>query len=517
MSITSGIYNVLQQQATLDQTRATTQDTQALAQMRGLALVLQQQQAQRNQMMAERLQQSPSFNNPTGPGTPGAGNPPAPVQPNIMGMDFAPDDPLMESLRNAREGVNLTAQRVQMAHDVGDVAAWQKATQDHDNQQKEYRLATLDVIKEGERRNKETSQVFGGVETAADLKAALQYVNNNVSKVQAQKITAQIARTIPNIDTATPEEIQAAVAPISNRYATAGDQLRFRGSMQASEDRAAALEQRKVEATDRAARAQAGVGETLTGDPLDLAAEKYLANGTLPPLYRDAASKKAVIARAAELQKERGGTMADVPAQQAEFRSNSGALSAITKDLATIRPYKDMLDTNAEILKSLAHQAIATGSPFINKPINWIEQNAAGDPKMAEFLAQMHFVQTEAARVISNPRLVGQMTDTAKQELNAVLNGTMSLSQVESVVNRIQNDGFNRVNAMENERRALVNSMKKGSGGAAEKSATAPNASAAAPTGIPVPSRNQLKNDGTTIYNTARGPAKWNGSAFVPQ
>src|SRR3954467_3445238 len=181
MSITSGIYNVLQQQATLDQTRATTQDTQALAQMRGLGLILQQQQAQRNQMMAERLQQSPSFNNPTGPGTPGAGNPPAP-QPNLFGIDYDANDPLVESLRNAREGVNLTKQRIDMAQQVGDVKAWGDATKDHDNQQKEYRLAQVDVMKESERRNREAAQAFGSVETADDLKAALQYVNNNVSK-----------------------------------------------------------------------------------------------------------------------------------------------------------------------------------------------------------------------------------------------------------------------------------------------------------------------------------------------
>lgn len=469
MSITSGLYNVLQQAANVDQTRATTEDTRALAQMRGLALVLQQQQAARNQMMAQQLQNAPS---PLASPPAGAG-PPSPPSSNVLGFDFAPDDPLVQSLSNARQGVNLAAQRVAMAQSVGDVKSWQDAIKDHDNQQKEYRLAQLDLVKEGERRNKEAAQVFGGVETPDDLKAALQYVNDNVSKAQAAKITAQIARTVPNIDQATPEQIQAAVAPISNRFAGMGDQLRFRGSLQASEDRAAALKERAREADQRIAQQRTAVGDPLSGDALDLAAEKYLATGAIPSLYRDTASKKAVIDRAAELQKERGGTMAEVPGQQAEFKSNSGALNAITKDLAAIRPYKDMLDTNAEILKTLAKDAVATGSPFVNKPINWIEQHAAGDPKMAEFLAQMHFVQSEAARVLQNPRLVGPMTDTAKQELNAVLNGNMSLDQIESVVNRIQSDGNNRINAMENERKTLINNMTKGSRGNAATPASA--------------------------------------------
>lgn len=479
MPATNALYDILTAQQSIDHSKAVTRDTDALAQQRMLGVLLSQQQMQREQVMREKLQ-SGAFSNPTSTaaGAPPApnGNPP-PATKNIFGMDFEADDPLVKSVGEAQRGIDLVNQRIALTKDAGDVRGWEKATQDHDNQQKELRLAQLDLVKEGERRNKEAAQAFGSVETIDDLKAALQYVNNSVSKKQAQAIAQQLQQALPDPANATPEQIRAAVAPITNRYTTAGDQLRFRGSMQASTDRAAALAQQKQLADARAAAKQAGSNVDLSESAINDAADIYNSTGKLPALYSDRDSKKAVM-NAAAVRKEQGVTL---PAAQAEYKSNALALNSLTKDIATIRPYKDMLDTNAEILKTLAQKAIATGSPFINKPINWIEQNAAGDPDMAEFLAQMHFVQSEAARVIQNPRLVGPMTDAAKQEINAVINGSMSLDQVERVVNRIQADGNNRVNAMERERGVILKGMTK-RGGAAAADAQAASTAAAATT-----------------------------------
>jgi hypothetical protein len=143
-------------------------------------------------------------------------------------------------------------------------------------------------------------------------------------------------------------------------------------------------------------------------------------------------------------------------AGQQGFKATSNALGQVTKDLASIRPYKDMLDQNADIAISLSKQAIKSNSALANKPINWVRQNMADNPDTSEYLAQIAIVQTEAARVLSNPRLVGQLTDSARHEMQELVNGNMPLESTERVLKRIKQDGTNRIAAMEREQKALL-------------------------------------------------------------
>ena len=170
---------------------------------------------------------------------------------------------------------------------------------------------------------------------------------------------------------------------------------------------------------------------------------------------------KAVEERVPEVATELGLSAADVGTNRAKRVANQAALTQITKDITTIKPFAAMLDQNADILKGLAKKIIKTQSPLANRPLNWLQNNAAGDPDVAEFLAQMKLVQVEAARVIQNPRLVGQLTDEAQRELAQIVNGEMSLSATDRVLDRIINDSQRRVGQMEKQRDTLTAGIKE--------------------------------------------------------
>jgi hypothetical protein len=183
---------------------------------------------------------------------------------------------------------------------------------------------------------------------------------------------------------------------------------------------------------------------------------------------------KAVDERVPERATELGLSAADVGTNKAIRVSTQAALTANTKDLATLKPYANMLDQNAEILKGLAAKAIKTDAALANRPINWLRTNATDNPDVADFLAQMEIVKNEATRVISNPRLVGQMTDTARQEIETVINGTMPLEATTRVLERLQNDSQRRVTTMEAQQTALQGTLKEMfPGGDGKKSAPA--------------------------------------------
>lgn len=153
------------------------------------------------------------------------------------------------------------------------------------------------------------------------------------------------------------------------------------------------------------------------------------------------------------------GTGESAAAEQGGAKANVAALTQITKDISAIKPYKVMLDTNIDIAKDLASKVLKTNSKLANQSITWIAQNLTDSPDIAELMAQMHFVTTESARVLSNPRLVGQLTDNSIKDMQMVINGNAPLGVIVRVLDRIKNDGLNRVNAMENQASLIKNQL----------------------------------------------------------
>jgi hypothetical protein len=157
-----------------------------------------------------------------------------------------------------------------------------------------------------------------------------------------------------------------------------------------------------------------------------------------------------------------GAGSGDITGGMAEYKANAGALASLTKDINTFEPYKKMLDTNADIAIKLGQKIQQTAPMMVNKPLNWLRQNATTNPDVAEYLAQMRFVQTEAARVINNPRIVGQLTDESRREMDEVVNGNAPIAVVERVLNRLKSDGTNRFNAMRQQQQSIVDQLKGG-------------------------------------------------------
>lgn len=204
----------------------------------------------------------------------------------------------------------------------------------------------------------------------------------------------------------------------------------------------------------------------LTPEGVEAAATAYNINKTMPSNLgrgnQGSINTVKILNRAAEQQKDAGNTAEATAIQQIANKSSTLALNSLSKDLAAIGPFHDMLNTNAEIAIKLAKNIASsrTGSQLVNRPLSWLQNNAADNPNIAEYLFQMQIVKTEGARILNNPRLVGQLTDSARAEMGNVINGNMPLGQTERVLKRMMADGDNRVNAMKSQREVLLGSMK---------------------------------------------------------
>lgn len=242
-------------------------------------------------------------------------------------------------------------------------------------------------------------------------------------------------------------------------------------------------EARQTKATAPGVNAQ---GE-LTADAIEQAATAYNINKTLPTNLgrgtQGAVNTAKILNRAAEQQKDAGNTAEATAIQQISNKASTMALGSLSKDLAAIGPFHDMLNTNAKIAIDLAKKISSsrTGSQFANRPLSWLQNNATDNPDIAEYLFQMQIVKTEGARILNNPRLVGQLTDSARAEMGNVINGNMPLGQTERVLKRMMSDGDNRVNAMQSQREVLLNSMKVNKQTAPTQAIPSPNRPAPPP------------------------------------
>ena len=215
-----------------------------------------------------------------------------------------------------------------------------------------------------------------------------------------------------------------------------------------------------------AAAGGGGEGEKLTPGGMKVAEELIRAGRPLPGGWSKAGmSRGNAMLNQMALDEEGGAGSGEVAGGLADYKANTAAYTQITKDISTFKPYSDMLHQNVGILGELADKVPKTNVAYANKSINWLKQNAGDNPDVAEFLAQMRFVQTEAARVINNPRLVGQLTDESRKEISEIVNGEMPINATKRVLARLINDGDRRIKAMETQQADLKKKLKVGAGG----------------------------------------------------
>lgn len=230
---------------------------------------------------------------------------------------------------------------------------------------------------------------------------------------------------------------------------------------------------------DREARAAGAVGAVgPDGQPLvvgalqestaRMVAEMALESGKIPPLgygKNAALQRQQVLDAMDQIRKERGMSGGDITTNQASYKANSASLTQATKSLDAVTSFSNTAIKNGDVLVKMAQEVDATGIPLIER---WIRagRQATGDPKVAAFNAQMRVYIPEVAKILSNPNLTGQLTDTARKEIESVVSGGASAEQIMAIHNTLKADFANRETALKDQIADIKDRMvqKKGGG-----------------------------------------------------
>ena len=143
-------------------------------------------------------------------------------------------------------------------------------------------------------------------------------------------------------------------------------------------------------------------------------------------------------------------TPADLVRLRVTAKAESGSIQKIQQQLNALRPFNELAQFNGERALALLDKIDDTGLPMIE---GWRRRTAraAGDPDDAEFLSVINTFQTEMARIITQPNLTGQLSDTARREVQDIAPASMSAAQGKRVINRLILEGTTREQFMQNQ------------------------------------------------------------------
>ncbi len=180
----------------------------------------------------------------------------------------------------------------------------------------------------------------------------------------------------------------------------------------------------------------------------DLATQSLYDPNALAGFRRDTKTMGHIQREKLNLMREAGITSEDVVSGQAGFKADKASLAKITPQYDAVTAFEKTAIRNGDALVALADKVDASGVPVIEK---WIRagRQATGDADVAKFNAQLFVYRAEAAKILTNPNLSGQLTDSARREVEDFMKPGASASQIKSVVELLKNDFENRKQTLE--------------------------------------------------------------------
>lgn len=180
----------------------------------------------------------------------------------------------------------------------------------------------------------------------------------------------------------------------------------------------------------------------MTPAAFDQTAEKYFTTGQLPQVGRGISGiglNREIMNRAAALHP--GASLAE---NSAEFAANKTSLGKLQTQFDQVNAFENTAGKNLDLFLNQAKKVIDTGSPWINKPLRSIDQNALGSEDQAALGAARTTALTEISKVLNSANATGVLSDSARHEVSGLIGEGATLKQIVSAANILKQDMANR-------------------------------------------------------------------------
>lgn len=195
-------------------------------------------------------------------------------------------------------------------------------------------------------------------------------------------------------------------------------------------------------------------------DPgLDLAANNYRMTGQMPAgMTRSPGTTKAIIDRAAAIDNQAGGE--GIAGNKALLKSYSDALNKLQTNYSQVQAFEGTAERNMDLLQSTLKGIPDLGSRFANIPARAITGDMIGTANMASFKTALNTAQTEAAKVLNSSNATGVLSDSARHELQLIIDGNAPVPAIIASLNTLKQDMGNRTQSYQMQIQDLQGKIK---------------------------------------------------------
>ncbi len=184
---------------------------------------------------------------------------------------------------------------------------------------------------------------------------------------------------------------------------------------------------------------------SLSPEGLDIAARRFAVDGSLPPMgmgKAGAAVRTAIINRAAQLD-----PTLNTATNKADYAANAASLTALQKNADAVEAFAKTAEANRKVFDTIAKDVPDSGMPLFNGMLR-SGAAATGNTAVSQFNAIRQSLQSEYARLTSQPSLGGQLSDSARKEIEAGLSPNASVAQLKAALDTFAQESANRKNAI---------------------------------------------------------------------
>lgn len=216
----------------------------------------------------------------------------------------------------------------------------------------------------------------------------------------------------------------------------------------------------KIGVYERPRESDIDIGIHLTPEALDVAARRYLQDGTLPPMgmgSKSTTARQEIMNRAAILDPN-----AAIAANKATYQADSAALSQLTKSVNAVESFEKTGQANLNQFVNLAKRVRDTGSPWLNRPLRSMDRNLLGSTDQAAYDAARQVALTEIARIVANPNLTGVLSDSARRETESFSPDNATLAQTLRISEVLLQDMKNRIEPLKQQQKQIQDSLRNG-------------------------------------------------------
>lgn len=315
---------------------------------------------------------------------------------------------------------------------------WEKTAGESLTAQKDL-FDQLDKIRDDERAGKKDAPEVADKWTALAAKG--------FSQAQSPEQWARVSEILEDQGLPTPIRAmfdQTFSPDAVGRAAALGMNPKERADVQGGKETRAETKRHNL-ATEANAKARLdaeGAVPELTPDAIDGIAHSFAMGQPLPALGMGKQAtnlRTQIMNRAAEMYKGM-----DLPKQQAVYAATKQSLAKMQVQADAVEAFESTALKNLDVFIDAAKKVVDTGSPFLNTNLRTMNEKLFGDPKMAAFNAARRVAIPEFAKILANPGLSGQLSDSARHEVEEIVEKGATLKQLYAVATTLKTDATNR-------------------------------------------------------------------------